>query len=208
MEPVSQGMAAGLRRAPLAPHAASGVVAATVAVALGLIGSGVIVWRGTEAAFTSQTSNAGNSWTAGSVVLADDDTGAALFNAGGLFPGAAGSRCITVTYTGSLATNVRLYVAASTDPSAVAQYLDLIIQEGTGGGFGSCAGFSASASIYTGTLAAFASAASGYSTGVGAWAPGSAGSRTFQIAYSLSAATPTSKQGAAATATFQWESQA
>lgn len=166
------------------------------------------MWRTTNAAFTATTSNAGNSWTTGSVDLTDDDAGAALFTASGLTPGSTGSRCLTVTYTGTVATAVEVYASASTDPDAIAQYLDITIQEGSGGGFGSCTGFVPSSTIFTGTLNTFVTTHTGYASGVGAWAPSGNGSRVYRISYTLNAGTPNSAEGGTATATFQWEAQA
>lgn len=178
------------------------------ALLLGLLGSGVMVWQGSAAVFSSTTANGSNSWTLGSVTLADDDTGSALFTATGLAPGATGSNCITVTYSGNVATAVKLYASASADASAAAQYLDLTIVEGTGGGFGSCGAFVAGTTIYTGTLATFTSTKLAYGSGVGTWAPSSAGSKVYKITYTLNAAVPSAKQSAVTTCTFQWKAQA
>lgn len=175
---------------------------------LGLMASGLLFWNATSAVFSSTTSNPSDSWTLGSVTLSDDDTGSALFSASGLVPGSTGSNCITVSYTGNVATTVKLYAAASADASSAAQYLDLTIQEGSGGGFGSCGAFSASSTIYTGTLATFTSTKVAYASGVGSWAPSSSSSTVYKITYTLNASTPSAKQGAVTTATLQWESQA
>jgi hypothetical protein len=50
-----------------------GLVLLALAALVGLFGSGLLVWRTSRAAFTATTSNAGNSWTAGSVTLTDHD---------------------------------------------------------------------------------------------------------------------------------------
>ncbi len=178
------------------------------ALLVGLFGSGVMVWQGSSAVFSSTTSNGSNSWTLGSVTLADDDTGSALFTATGLTPGTTGSNCITVTYSGTVATAVKLYASASADAASAAQYLDMTIVEGTGGGFGSCGAFVAGTTIYTGTLSTFTSTKVAYGSGVGTWAPSSAGSKVYKITYTLNAAVPSAKQSAVTTCTFQWEAQA
>jgi len=184
------------------------VRAIVLAVVLGLLASGAMVWQGTSAMFTASTSNAANSWTLGTVTLADDDSAGALFSASGLLPGSTDSNCITVTYSGTVATAVKLYASAATDASSVAQYVDVTIEEGTGGGFGSCGAFVPSSTIYTGTLSNFTSTSTAYGNGVGTWAPSAPGSSVYRISYTLNAATPGNKQGAATTATFQWEAQA
>ena len=185
------------------------VVGLAAAVLVGLLGSGVLVWRGTAALFTATTSNPGNSWTAGTVALADDDTGSALFTAAGLVPGDQGENCLTVDYTGDVATAVKLYATSFTDVGSLAQYVDLVVEEGSGGGFGDCTGFVAGgAPVYSGTLDAFAAAATDYGSGVGGWTPSGAGSTVYRIAWTLDAATPTGMQGASTGLTFRWESQA
>ncbi len=185
----------------------SGRLIAT-AVLLGLLASGGMVWQGTAAVFSSTTSNSGSSWATGSVALSDDDTGSAMFSAAGLVPGNGGSNCITVSYGGDVATTVKLYVGASADASALAQYVNLVIQEGAGGGFGSCGGFASSATLYTGTLAAFTAAKTNYGNGVGTWAPSGAATKVYKISYTLDSSTPSSKEGVSTSATFTWEAQA
>jgi hypothetical protein len=184
------------------------VVGLGIAVLAGLLGSGVLVWRGTSALFTATTTSPGNSWTAGTVALADDDSGTALFTAAGLVPGAQDENCLTVDYTGDVATAVKLYATSFTDGGSLAQYLHLVIQEGSGGGYGDCTGFVPSAGIWTGTLDAFAAGATDYASGVGGWAPSGAASTVYRVAWTLDAATPTSMQGASTGLTFRWESRA
>lgn len=177
-------------------------------LAAGMVASLALVWGGTMAAFTSTTPSGSNAWTTGTVSLSDDDGGSALFSVTGLTPSATGSNCIAVSYGGNVATTVKVYASASADASSVAQYLDLTIQEGTGGGYGTCTGFSASSTIWSGTLASFTSTKVAYASGVGSWAPSGAASKVYKFTYTLNASTPNAKQGSTTTATFQWEAQA
>ncbi len=197
--------------APAAPPAASSRrrnLGLALALVTGLLGSGALVWQGTNAVFSSTTANSGNSWTLGSVTLADDDSGSALFAVPSMVPTDQGENCLTVSYTGNVAASVKLYATASTDASSVAQYVDLVIEEGSGGGFGDCTGFVAGgAAIYTGTLANFTSTKTNHGNGVGSWAPTGTADTVYRIGYTLNAATPSNKQGAVTTVTFQWESQ-
>lgn len=193
-------------RPPQRPVRAGALVAA--AVLCGTLGSGVLVWQGTAAVFSASTVNGSNSWTAGSVALSDDDAGSALFAASGLVPGASGANCLAVTYSGDVATSVRLYASASADVSSVAQYLDVVIEVGAGGGFGSCGAFVASSTIYSGTLSDFTTVKDSWANGVPGWSPSGPGSRVYKVSYTLNAATPSAKQGATTTATFTWEAQA
>lgn len=176
------------------------------ALVAGLVVNGLMVWSGTSAAFTASGSNAGNNWATSSLAITDDDSGIALFTATGLVPGSTGSKCLTVTYGGNTASSVKLFASASS--GTLSPYINLTVEEGTGGSFGSCTGFSGS-SIYTGTLSGFTTTKTAYASGVGTWAPNASGStRTYKFTYTLDAATPSSMQSTTAGVTFVWESQA
>jgi hypothetical protein len=62
----------------------------------------------TFSAFSGTTANPGNSAVAGTVTLTDNDSGAAMFSLASLKPGDTDTRCLQVTYTGSLPALVRL----------------------------------------------------------------------------------------------------
>lgn len=180
---------------------------AALPIVVGLVAASAVVWQRSEAAFTGTTTNPSNTWSVGTVSLADDDAAAAMFDVSGLFPGSTGERCITVTYGGSIASAVRLYVPAATG-TTILQYLDLVVDEGTGGSFADCAGFSSTSTVFTGSLATAASSHATYADGWGSWSPTGAGqTRTYRISYTLAAATPDTEQGLTATATFQWEAR-
>ena len=119
-------------------------------VPLAILASGAMVYQASNAAFTATTNNGANNWTAGTVVLSDNDSNAALFNAGPIKPGTAngGSRCITVTYQGSLAADVKMFVnaAAYTETPGsgggpLGALLRLTVEEGTGATDAACTGF-------------------------------------------------------------------
>ena len=91
-------------------------------IPLGMIGSAALVWQASYAAFSGKTENASNTITSGTVSLSDNDSGTAAFTLTGLRPGSSGSRCIVVTYTGSLtpSTDVQVYSATATPVSSPA----------------------------------------------------------------------------------------
>jgi hypothetical protein len=185
-----------------------GGIAIAAAVVVGLLGSGIFVWQGTNAAFTSTTSNGVNNWTAGAVTIADDDSGAAMFTAAGLVPNSTGSKCIKVSYSGNVTAAVKLYVASSA--GTLAPYINLVVQEDTNqaGAFAGCSTF-AGTTIYSGTLSAFATASSAFANGVGSFAPTAGGQfKVYKFTYTLDSATPNNMQSATCSATFQWESRA
>lgn len=178
-----------------------------------------LTWTSSYAAFSATTDNPANSWSTGSVVLTDDDTGtspttgAAMFSVPTMKPGATGSRCLTVTSSGSLPSAVRLYGTAFTDTKSVASYLTLTVAVGTGGSYGSgaaCTGFTGGSTVFTGTLADFAANRSTFANGVTTgWSPTgtAAESRTFQFTWTFSSTAPDTTQGGASQITFRWEAQ-
>lgn len=108
---------------------------------LAILVAGLLVWQGSTAAFTSQTRNIGNSWETGSVLLTDDDLGAAAFQISNVVPGQSGEKCITVTSTSSVAGEVRMYMARL-GADGLENTVKLSLELGTGGSFaGGCASF-------------------------------------------------------------------
>ena len=184
----------------------SRVVRGVVVVVLGLLGSAVLIWSSTQAAFSGTTGNGSNSWAAGSVSLSDDDSNSALFSVSGLKPGSTGSKCIEVTYTGNIASSVKLYTTATSYTGTLGTYLDFTVQLGTGGTNADCTGFSSEATLHSTTLAAFASGYTDFSNGVGTWTPSSNGQKkTYKFTYTLQ--DNDSAEGASAGIGFTWESQ-
>lgn len=119
-------------------------------------------------AFTSTTTNPGNEFATGSVTIADNDTGTALYDLSNQKPGDSVTRCINVTYTGTLDADVRLYTPSTL--GAVSQHVNLTIDVDTGGTvvFPSCVGFTADAGgpLFDGTLSGFASAHDSWANGL------------------------------------------
>lgn len=186
------------RRARRLTLAASGGAALVIASTL--------VWHTAYAAFTVSTTPIGTGFSTGTVVLGDDDTGTALFSLTGLKPGAAATRCLAVTSTGTVPAVVRLYGSGRTATKSLTGYLNLSILTGTGGSSASCKGFTPSSTVYTGTLASLPTS---FGAGVGSWATTGTASetRTYQITASLSSSAPTSVQSATASVAFTWEAQ-
>ena len=132
-------------------------------VVLGLVAAAI---GGSWAAFFSTTASGANSFSVGTVNIGDNDAGAAMYSLANQKPGDSVTKCIKVTYTGSLPATVRLYASAVDE---VGTYISLTITPGTGATtFPDCDGFTADAAgpIYNGTLKAFADARSGYDTGL------------------------------------------
>jgi len=185
-------------------------LAAVAAMAIGaLIGvSAVSVWvvQSSKATLSDTTGNTSNVWAVGTLDLTDNDSGTAMFNATNLSPSDVVTKCIQVTYTSTVTpAAVKIYGTAS---GGLATYLDTTVEEGTGGGaFSSCAGFTSTSTIYTGTLANFATTHNSFGTGSGVWAPSSS---PATITYRISTTVQNTQavQGLTADASFTWEARA
>jgi len=175
-----------------------------------LAGAPVLGGR-TLAAFTGTTASSGNGVASGTVALGDDDSGAALFSVSNLVPGQSEQKCIVVTYGGSLAAAVKLYADGYSSSRALGSYVNLVVEEGSGATFAgsgpsSCPGFSASGTVYSGTVDDFAATRTGYATGVGSFAPSGAGqSRVYRFSYTLDGAAPDGVQSGTASLQFVWQ---
>ncbi|GAA0811102.1 hypothetical protein [Spirilliplanes yamanashiensis] len=184
------------------------VPTAVVAVLAGVLGSGVMVWKASEAAFTATTANPTNNWAAGSVALVDDDSEAAMFNVSGLTPTgvSTGEKCIAVTYNGSATAPVKLYGAVP-GGTGLAGYLRLKVEMGTGGGFGSCTGWTETvADIFPDALMSTWTA-TGWANGLTTWTPtGTGQTRVFKFTYTL--VDNNAANGKTASMPFTWEAQA
>jgi hypothetical protein len=177
-----------------------------LACLVGIIVTVGMTLRASHATFSATTSNSGNTLGAAAVALSDDDgggtpmTGTAMFAVTNAKPGDNGQSCITVTYGGNVASTVKVYATSTT--STLSPYLDMVIEQGTGGSFASCTGFSGS-TIYTGTLNALGTT---FGTGAGTWSPGTSGStQVYRISWALQ--DNYSAQGRSTALTFTWEAQ-
>ncbi|MGI5182398.1 hypothetical protein ACQEVZ_39590 [Dactylosporangium sp. CA-152071] len=164
----------------------------------------------TWAAFSAQATSPGNSFDTGTVSITDNDGGTALFNAAAIWPGSPISKCIQVTYTGTLPAGVRLY-GATTAGTGLEAYLELTVVRGTvsNGTFPDCASFTADSTdhiglgpgvLYSGPLSGFA---------IGVTDPGAAWSTNDRHAYKLSIdlADTIAAEGKTVTETFVWEAR-
>jgi predicted ribosomally synthesized peptide with SipW-like signal peptide len=170
----------------------------------------------TFSAFSSQTSNSGNSFAAGTVHLTDNDAGTAMLALTNAQPGATDTSCIVLTYSGTLDSTVRLYGAVA---GALGPYLTLTVTRGTDSSpsFDSCTNFTADATdyigsgngvVYQGLLSAFPST---YAAGLVDPTSGSPETWTSPEAHSyrfvVTLANDNAAQGLSTTAAFTWEAR-
>jgi hypothetical protein len=173
----------------------------TSALVVGLLGS--VTALGVFGLFSATTQNSGNEISSGTVTLTDNDAGSAQLNITGAKPGESWTRCIKVTYNGSLPADVHTYIVGGTGP--LAPYLHLTLSQGTQSAatFPSCTGFTPDATNGTGVTydgPALAAPAGDYETGANvvpfgqtAWNQGN--SLVFKSVVTLDAAAPDPAQG-------------
>lgn len=167
-------------------------------------------------AYTSVTSNEGNTFTAGTIALTDNDSGSALFNVNGFTPGDSFVRCIRVDYasTGGVQSGIKLF--GNSGGTGLVDYLDLRIRRGTmpaPGAPSDCTGFTPDSTDYEGSgagvfvdtqLDQFPSTyAGGIEDPIAAWSDGD--SAVYEI--TLTVQNDNAAQGLAATQDFSFEAR-
>jgi hypothetical protein len=186
-----------------------------ITIAVLALMAGVAVFT-TSAAFTATSSNPGNLIEAGTVSIGDSDAGTGkLYNALSQKPGAGNgpaSACIRVTYSGSLASSVKLYRSAVTNGDK----FHLTIERGgtsltAPAADMNCTGFSAATTAFDNTLDQLGT---GYAGGVdgkagaAAWSSGQSVDYRFTV-YPVDDNTPNAHTSALDTGShsFTWEAQ-
>ena len=164
------------------------------------------------AAFTAVASNAGNSISAATVAIDDNDGASAMHSLLNATPGSSDTSCIRVTYTGSLAATVR---QSGTVTGTAAPQLVLTVTRGTDAApsFDSCASFTPDATnhigagpgvIWTGLLSTFPTTwAGGVVDPAASWATSEAHSYRFVV----SPVDRDAAEGLASTFSPSWEAR-
>lgn len=184
-------------------------------LALAATTAGSVTW----AAFTATTESDGSQVQAGSVSIADNDSGGTLLSLTSAVPGNTTTGCIKVTYSGSLPSTVRLY--GTTGGSGLAQYLDMTVTRGTYNGaepaFNNCTNFQADTTdylgagqgvVYDGTLAGFGD---DYASGLVDATSGSTetwtGGEVHVYRFAVTLQNNIDAEGLDATQSFTWEAR-
>lgn len=177
---------------------------------VGAVGS-VAAW-GVFAAFTATTTNSGNTITAGTVAIGQHAGATTLYSASNQGPGATTVGCVRVTYTGSLASSVKLYASAA--PSN-GDGFNLTVERGSGlsspDNTMNCTGFTSSSTAFNGTLDTFATTYAGGADGKAggaAWAQNDAVDYRFTVEV-VDDATPNAHSSSVSTGahSFTWEAR-
>jgi hypothetical protein len=108
---------------------------------VGVLGS--VSAAGVFGAFSATTQNSGNEISTGTVNLGDNDLGSAMFQVNNAMPGQTWTKCIQVSYSGSLQADVKNYLRST--PGLLSPYLRLKLERGTQttGAFPDCGNFAA-----------------------------------------------------------------
>ena len=184
-------------------------------VAVLAVMAGVAVFT-TSAAFTATTSNPGNQIEAGTVAIGDSDAGTGvLYNALNQKPGSGNgptAKCIRVSYSGSLASAVKLYRDAVTNGSQFRLKVERGGNSLTAPAANmNCTGFTASSTAFDNTLDQFpttyAAGVDGKAAGA-AWSTGQSVDYRFTV-YTVDDTTPNAHTSAMDTGahSFTWEAQ-
>jgi hypothetical protein len=175
-----------------------------------------IAGAGVFSAFSSQTENAGNVITTGTVSIEDNDAGTALYSMTAAKPSESKTSCIKVTYKGTLPATVKLFTTSTI--GALGPYVNLKVEAGTqtSSTFPTCTEFTplgTGATVYEGTLSAFATEHATYATGI-TTNPASAtkwetnNALVYRFTATVSSSVPNTSQGATTgTHAFTWEAQ-
>src|SRR3954447_15991516 len=138
------------------------IILLTIAVRVMLV---ALIAVGSFAAFTATTTNTGNNISSGTVAISQHAGATTLYNITNQKPGQSTQKCIRVTYTGSLQSNVELYVSSGITNGTL---YNIQVERGSGlttlDGTMSCAGFTPTTTAFTaGALGTFPTS---YATGV------------------------------------------
>lgn len=181
----------------------------TSLVIVGVVG--FVAGAGTFAAFSNTTGNAANTYAAGTVYVSDNDAGSSMWSVSNQLPGASVTKCIRITYTGSLDADVKLYTSSGSN--GLDQYLDLTVDKGSmpsGTSFPACTSFSSESTIYSGTVQNFKSTKTSFASGVGAY-PGAqtkwATNDTLVYRFTVTLQNNSNAQGLSCTLGLTWEAR-
>lgn len=170
---------------------------------------GIAAGSATFGVYTSATAVSGNRFATGTVLIGDNDLGAAMLDLSSALPGGSDTSCIKVTYSGSLDAEVHLYATVS---GALAPHLNLTVTRGTdSSAFGTCGSFVADPGggvLYNGALSGFpANWAGGIVDNLAGTPEVWQTSEPHSYRFVITLADVAAAQGQSATATFTWEAQ-
>ncbi len=183
-----------------------------------LLVAALLIWQGSNAAFSATTDNTNDTWATGNLVLTNNggtatfapSTGA-LFNEGNRKPGDTGVKCITVHSGGTLPGSLRLYrgtVGGTGNFAALAGWINLTIDAqvipAANNVQANCTGYTGgtAGAIFNGNLNTMPST---YAAATNVAMAGGAERVAYRISWTINTVADNTVQNASAVANFNWE---
>ena len=182
-----------------------------------LLVAALLIWQGSNAAFSATTDNTNDTWATGNLVLTNNGGGtvysgstAALFTEGNRKPGDTGFKCITVHSGGSLAGNLRLYRGAitGTNGTALAGFINVTVDAQAVAAAvnvpADCSGYggTTTGAVFTGTLNSMPTT---YAAATGVAVAGGPQRVVYRIGWTINTAADNTVQSSSAVANLNWE---
>ncbi|MGH8873288.1 MAG: hypothetical protein ACRDWS_15100 [Acidimicrobiia bacterium] len=182
-----------------------------------LLVAALLIWQGSNAAFSATTDNTNDAWATGSLALTNNGGGStysgtttALFNESNLKPGDTGAKCITVHSGGTLAGTLKLYRGgiSGTNGAALAGFLDITVDavavSASTNVQANCTGYTGgiSGSVFNGTLDSMPAT---YAAAAGTAVAGGPQRVVYRIGWTVDSAADNSVQSSSAVANLVWE---
>ena len=182
-----------------------------------LLVAALLIWQGSNAAFSATTDNTNDTWATGNLVLTNNGgatvyagSTAALFTESNRKPGDTGVKCITVNSGGSLAGNLRLYRGAitGTNGTALAGFInvtvDAVVATPATNVQADCVGYAGGTTggTFSGTLNSMPTT---YAAATGVAVAGGTQRIVYRIGWTINAAADNTVQSSSAIANLNWE---
>jgi len=184
-----------------------------------LLVAALLVWQGSNAAFSAITDNTANAWTTGSLTLTNNGGGTTyaasttgIFAETNLKPGDTGAKCITVHSGGTLPGSLRMYRGAvtGTNSAALAAVLDVrvdaVVVSAATNVQANCTGYTGgtSGAVYNGTMNGMSTTYAG-AAGTSVALTGGAERVVYRIGWTVNSSAGNSVQSSSAQADLVWE---
>jgi hypothetical protein len=182
-----------------------------------LLVAALLIWQGSNAAFSATTDNTSDAWATGNLALTNNGGGtvysgttAALFTESNLKPGDTGAKCITVQSSGSLPGSLKLYrgTITGTNSVALAAVLDVTVDAVAVAAAtnvqANCTGYTGgtSGAVFNGTLSGMPST---YAAAAGTAVAGGTQRVVYRIGWTINATAGNTVQSSSAQANLTWE---
>jgi hypothetical protein len=182
-----------------------------------LLVAALLIWQGSNAAFSATTDNTSDAWATGNLALTNNGGGtvysgttAALFTESNLKPADTGAKCITVQSSGSLPGSLKLYrgTITGTNSAALSAVLDVTVDAVAVGAAtnvqANCTGYSGgtSGAVFNGTLSGMPST---YAAAAGTAVAGGTQRVVYRIGWTINATAGNTVQSSSAQANLTWE---